>query len=514
LTNNKSYDIILLLDDTAASQRAADFLKRNYKHYKNMSQSPIQAAIQQICQEKNLSEDSVLMAIEAAMAAAYRKDFGNKLQNISTKFDPKTGAIEVFDIKTVVENQPELDEDGNPIIVEEAESKEEKSEKKKKKVIKEEAGGSFAAAFAAALKEKQSQEEQGQDETKEENKVPVTKAFLAEEIESEEEEKKFNPKTEIELKNALETNPDAKIGDEIITPLEVPGEFGRMAAQTAKQVIIQKLREEERVKIFEEYKALENTIIFGTIQRREGRNVFVDIGNTIAILPAEEQVERERYNIGNRLKFYLKSVDSGMRGSMIVLSRTSNELVKGIFEEEIPEIASGAIEIKGIAREPGSRTKVAITSNEENIDPIGSCVGQRGSRIQTIISELNGEKVDIILWDENPQKFISNSLSPAKIISIEINEAEHSAKITVKEDQLSLAIGRNGQNVRLASRLTGWRIDIISEGGSAEISEAEAEIKEVEETDKEIENTVTETEETPTIEEANEIEEITETTEN
>ncbi len=482
-----------------------------------MSQSPIQAAIQQICQEKNLSEDSVLMAIEAAMAAAYRKDFGNKLQNISTKFDPKTGAIEVFDIKTVVENQPELDEEGNPIIIEETDDKEEKSEKKKKKVIKEEAGGSFAAAFAAALKEKQEQEEQGPESDQKEEKTPVTKAFLAEEIEIDgEEEKKFNPKTEIELKNATETNPDAKLGDEIITPLEVPGEFGRMAAQTAKQVIIQKLREEERVKIFEEYKALENTIIFGTIQRREGRNVFIDVGNTIAILPAEEQVERERYNIGNRLKFYLKSVDSGMRGSMIILSRTSNELVKGIFEEEIPEIASGAIEIKGIAREPGSRTKVAISSNEENIDPIGSCVGQRGSRIQTIIGELNGEKVDIILWDENPQKFISNSLSPAKIVNIEINEADHSAKVTVKEDQLSLAIGRAGQNVRLASRLTGWRIDIISEGGSTEISEAETKETENEigETNNEIENTTTETEENPIIEETKEVETMTETTEN
>lgn len=434
-----------------------------------MSQSPIQAAIQQICQEKNLDEEVVLRSIEAALAAAYRKDFGNKLQNIITEFDPKTGEVKVFDIKTVVEDlppEPEYDEEGNlinaPLAVTSS-SASEKTEKKQRKP-KEEVGSNFAAAFAAAIKAKQ-EEEEG---TTTSEKVPVTKAFIAEEAEGVpaegEEERKFNPKTEIEIKEALLNKPDAKIGDEIVTPLELPGEFGRMAAQTAKQVIIQKLREEERIKVFEEFKSLENTLIIGTVQRREGRNVLVDLGHTTAILPPEEQVERERYNTGNRLKFYLKTVELGMRGSNLVLSRTTTDLVKAIFEEEIPEIASGAIEIKSIAREAGSRTKVAITSHEENIDPIGSCVGQRGSRIQTIISELSGEKVDIILWDENPAKFITNALSPAKIVSVDVDEATHLAKVTVKEDQLSLAIGRGGQNVRLASRLTGWKIDIISDG--------------------------------------------------
>jgi len=443
-----------------------------------MSQSPIQAAIQQICQEKNLDEDVVLRSIEAALAAAYRKDFGNKLQNIITEFDPKTGAVKVFDVKTVVEDlppEPELDEEGNPIIIETElpAGTEEKTEKKQRKP-KEEAGSSFAAAFAAALKAKQEEEDVQPGE-----KVPVTKAFIAEEAEGVpaegEEEHKFNPKTEIEIKEALLAKPDAKIGDEIVTPLELPGEFGRMAAQTAKQVIIQKLREEERLKVFEEFKSLEHTLITGTVQRREGRNVLVDLGHTTAILPPEEQVERERYNTGNRLKFYLKTVELGIRGSNLVLSRTATNLVKAIFEEEIPEIASGAIEIKSIAREAGNRTKVAITSHEENIDPIGSCVGQRGSRIQTIISELSGEKVDIILWDNDPAKFITNSLSPAKIVNVEINEGHHLAKVIVKEDQLSLAIGRGGQNVRLASRLTGWKIDIISDNGKSgeEVAEAE-----------------------------------------
>ncbi len=435
-----------------------------------MSQSSIQAAIQQICQEKNLSEEVVLHAIDSAMAAAYRKDFGNKLQNIVANFDVKTGDVKVFDVKTVVENLPEVDEDGNIIQTEEELKEEAKSEKSKNKKIKEEAGGSFAAAFAAALKAKQDEEnpdtenKEGEEKVKAKKEAVVKKSFLAEETE-EEDERKFNPKTEIELKDALEVKPDAKIGDEIITPLEITGEFGRMAAQTAKQVIIQKLREEERNQIFEEYKNIEHSIITGTIQRRDGRNVLVDIGNTVAIMPPEEQVERERYHTGNRMKFYLKSVDAELRGSMLVVSRASIELVKGIFEDEIPEIATGVIEIKSISREPGSRTKVAIASNEENIDPIGSCVGQRGSRIQTIINELSGEKVDIILWDENPVKFITNSLSPAKISLVEVNEEDHIAKVTVVEDQLSLAIGRGGQNVRLASKLTSWKIDIISETG-------------------------------------------------
>lgn len=434
-----------------------------------MSQSPIQAAIQQICQEKNLSEDVVLKAIESALSAAYRKDFGNKLQNIVTEFDPRTGEVKVFDVKTVIENIDEITETG-----EEEKTKEEKKQTKK---MKEEVGGNFAAAFALALAEKQAEEEAEKEKNEEKKSEPTQKSFLAEEVGEFDDEKRFNPKTEIQLTDAKEIDPKYKIGDEIITPLEVPGEFGRMAAQTAKQVIIQKLREEERLKIFEEYKTLERTLIIGTIQRREGRNVFVDVGNAIAIMPPEEQVDRERYNMGNRMKFYLKSVDQGARGSMIVVSRADNELVRFIFEEEIPEITTGSIEIKSIAREPGNRTKVAIASNEENIDPIGSCVGQRGSRIQTIIGELNNEKVDIILWDENPTKFITNSLSPAKIANIEIDQENKIAKVSVNDDQLSLAIGRGGQNVRLASRLTGWKIDII---GGNDTKHPKEEINEIE----------------------------------
>ena len=261
----------------------------------------------------------------------------------------------------------------------------------------------------------------------------------------------------------------------------MPGDFGRMAAQTAKQVIIQKIREAERQNIFDEFKVLEHQVVNGNIQRKEGRNVLVDLGTATALMPSEEQVPSERYNVGNRMKFYIKSVDQTTRGPQIIVSRSSAEIVKKIFELEIPEISNGLVEIKAVAREAGNRSKVAIMTNDDSIDPIGSCVGQRGSRIQTIISELNGEKVDIILYDENPAKFITNALSPAKVLSVAIKEqgdlsvqaGEKSATVNVKEDQLSLAIGRGGQNVRLASKLTNWKIDIVAgqEKAPVEISE-------------------------------------------
>ncbi|OGY43545.1 MAG: transcription termination factor NusA [Candidatus Buchananbacteria bacterium RIFCSPHIGHO2_02_FULL_40_13] len=390
-----------------------------------MTQSAIQAAIQQICQEKHISEESVLYTIELALAAAFRKDFGNKMQNIITEFDPKTGQVKVFDFKTVVEDLP--------------------------------------AEELAELKG------QAEKEIKEVEAVRDEKSFITEEsLESQEEVRRFNPKTEIQLKDAKLISPKYKVGDEIITPLEVPGDFGRMAAQTAKQVIIQKIREVERQNIFDEFKVLEHQVVNGSIQRKESRNVLVDLGTVTALMPLEEQVSGERYNVGNRLKFYIRSVEQTARGPQIIVSRASAEMVRKIFELEIPEIASGVIEIKAIAREAGNRSKVAIMTNDDGIDPIGSCVGQRGGRIQTIISELNGEKVDIILYDENPVKFITNALSPAKVLSVEIKESgpdqvkEKSAIATVKEDQLSLAIGRGGQNVRLASKLTNWKIDIIS----------------------------------------------------
>ncbi len=388
-----------------------------------------------------------MRTIESALAAAYRKDFGNKMQNIIVNFDPKTGGLKVFDVKTVVEDLPED-------FVEEAVEEE----------IRYRTTQTNDRLESAVVED------------------------------GEEAPRKFNPRTEIQIKDAKELDKKHKLGEEIVTPLDVPGEFGRMAAQTAKQVIIQKIREEERQNTFEEYKALEHQVINGTIQRREGRNILVDLTHGTAIMPMEDQVERERYSMGNRMRFYIKSVEQTGRGPQIIVSRSHTDIVKGIFESEIPEIANGLIEIKSIAREAGSRSKVAITTNDESIDPIGSCVGQRGSRIQTIISELNSEKVDIILWDENPAKFITNSLSPAKVADVEIKKdsEEKTAIVKVKEDQLSLAIGRGGQNVRLASKLTGWKIDIVGDGGKVvvdgegEETPAEAETAEEEETKEEV----------------------------
>jgi N utilization substance protein A len=244
-----------------------------------------------------------------------------------------------------------------------------------------------------------------------------------------------------------------------------------MAAQTAKQVIIQKLREMERDMVFGEFKGKEREVVSGIVQRREGRFVFVDLGKAIGLLPAEEQIYSERYNPNDRIKVFIKEVREGHKGPEIILSRRSEEILRKIFYLEIPEVANGLVEIKAVAREAGSRSKVAIYTEADNVDPVGSCVGQRGSRVQTIISELGGEKIDIIEYNEDAEKFIANALAPAKVMSIELDEAEHKAIVKVSPDKLSLAIGKAGQNVRLAARLTGWKIDIIeaSEEGEKKV---------------------------------------------
>lgn len=285
-----------------------------------------------------------------------------------------------------------------------------------------------------------------------------------EHVEGEEGVKRFNPKTDLQISDALKIKTDAALGDVIKTQLEIPGDFGRMAAQTAKQVITQKLRETERATIFQEYKDREGELIVGTVQRREGRFVLIDLGRGTAILPYEEQIATENYVPGAKLKVFVLNVNSTTKGPEIVVSRSHPEIVRKLFTLEIPEIANGIVSIKAIAREAGSRSKVAVWTDEENIDPIGSCIGQRGARIQTIISELKGEKVDIVKYSDNPIEFITNALSPAKVQTIMLDEENKVATAKVAEDQLSLAIGRAGQNVRLASRLTGWKIDIMSDG--------------------------------------------------
>ncbi|OGZ34631.1 MAG: transcription termination factor NusA, partial [Candidatus Portnoybacteria bacterium RIFCSPHIGHO2_01_FULL_39_19] len=255
----------------------------------------------------------------------------------------------------------------------------------------------------------------------------------------------------------------AKPGDEIQTKLETRTDYGRIAAQTAKQVIVQRLREAEREVIFNEYSGKEGEVVSAIVQRIEGRNIFLDIGKTSGVLFPEEQIPGERYFIGQRVRVYILKVEKTPKGANIILSRAYPKLVSRLFSIEVPEISTGAVQIKSIAREPGSRTKIAVFSEEEGVDPVGSCVGQKGSRVQTVIGELGGEKIDIIEWDEEISKYIANALSPAKVLDVEIDDKTRTAFAIVPEDQLSLAIGQRGQNVRLAAKLTGWKIDVKSE---------------------------------------------------
>ncbi|MSU75267.1 MAG: transcription termination/antitermination protein NusA [Candidatus Magasanikbacteria bacterium] len=399
--------------------------------------SEITKAIQALCAEKNLSYDAVMETIEAALAAAYRKDFGNKQQNIKVKFDPETADIQSWDVKTVV---PDVDPD----------------------------------VLEKAQEELSARREQAREANRE-----LTEAETAD-------LPRFNPKLEMMLADAKQIDKKAKIGMVLEIPLQITHEFGRMAAQTAKQVIIQKIREAERTMVFGDFKTQEGQLITGTIQRVEGRKVLIDLGKITGILPSDQQIFNEHYRPGARLKMYVVSVEMTTRGPEIILSRSHPNMVRAIFVEEIPEVASGRIEIKGIARDAGFRSKVAVATSDESIDPIGSCIGQRGSRITTIITELGGEKIDIIQHSDDPAQYITKALSPAKVIGVELNEAEKMARVMVAPEQYSLAIGRGGQNVRLASELTGWKINVTQPEGVAEpaveaVSETEVSGEKVEE---------------------------------
>lgn len=416
-------------------------------------ENDIEAAIKQICEEKNIPYESVLKTIEAALAVAYRKDFGEKNENVETEFDVKTGGARVFDVKTVV---------GDELYAQYVKEREE-AEKEREE-----------AEAAGETQEKPKPEPKPEAEKKEASD---------EKPEDEEDEPRFDPKTMIPLAEAKKLKKDAKEGDVIRTELFPPKAYGRMAAQTAKQVVIQRLREAERETMYNEYKKMEGQLVTGFIQRVEGRMVLVDLGRATALMPPPEQIPTEMYRPGARFKFYLASVNETPRGPEIIASRAHPEIVKLLFATEVPEIASGVVEIKSIAREAGSRTKIAVASSQKNIDPVGSCVGQRGTRVQTIITEIGGEKIDIIEFSDDPVQFITNALSPAKVLSIKLNEEERVATAEVKEDQLSLAIGRNGQNVRLAAKLTGWKIDIVSDTGELPESAKEGGEKNPEETE-------------------------------
>ena len=382
-------------------------------------------AIAQIADEKGIDKAEVFSVVEAAIAAAYKKEYGHRGQNIRAEMDKKTGDMKFFRIKEVVD---ETTRDFS-----EPEAREHSSE-------------------SPAPEREEATCECGEDPCRcEEKKLP-----------------RFNPEKDITLEEARQIKEDAQVGDKIEFPLPTKTDFGRVAAQTAKQVVIQRVREAERKAMFEEYKDREGEVVAGTVVRVEGRNVFVDIGKAVGVMYPSEQVRREHYHQGMRLRVYILSVSEDTRGAGITLSRADSELVRKLFELEVPEIFSGTVELKAIAREAGERTKIAVWSDDENIDPIGSCVGQRGTRVQAVIDELGGEKIDIIEWSDDPAKFIAAALAPAKVLSVNIDEEKRSAEVIVPEDQLSLAIGKRGQNVRLAVKLTGWDIDVRSNAPAGE----------------------------------------------
>jgi len=371
------------------------------------------SAISQIAEEKGIPYERVIESIESAIAAAYKKEYGKKGQIVKSKLNPETGEAKFWQVKLVV--------DENMIYTEEE---------------------------LEALKE-QGIEKRFDDES------------FVKPAEGEIVKVRFNPEKHLLLEEAKKIDKKLKPGDELEIPLEVKQEYGRIAAQTAKQVILQKIREAERETILSEFKKKEGEVVSGMVQRIEGGNVFMDIDKTIGILPREEQIPGEFYRPNQRLKVYVLKVEDAPRGPMILLSRAYPKFISKLFEIEVPEIAQDNVQIKALAREPGSRSKVAVTSTVEGIDPIGSMVGQRGTRVLAVINELAGEKIDIIEYADDPEKFIANAMSPAKVVEVKKQE-KNTAVVIVPEDQLSLAIGRDGQNVRLAAKLTGWKIDVRS----------------------------------------------------
>lgn len=372
------------------------------------------SALEQLEEERKIPKQKILEAIEQAMAAAYKKDYGKKGQIIRAKFDMETGKTDFYQVKIVV--------DESVAILEDAKHEGEYS-------IKEN---------------------------------------------TEDERVYFNAEHHILLEDAQKIKKGVEVNDEIIFPLEAKDDYGRIAAQTAKQVIIQKIREAERTSIIDEYGTKEGEIISGVVQKAERGNVYVDFNRATGILSVEEQIPGEYWQRGQRIRAYLYSVEDTPRGINLRLSRTHPKFVEKLFAIEAPEIENGIVEIKSVAREAGARSKISVHSNDEHIDAVGSCVGQKGTRVNTITGELGGEKIDIIPWSEDPKQFVSNSLSPAKVLSIEIDEKEHKATVEVADDQLSLAIGKGGQNVRLAAKLTGWRIDIKGNGKEVTSGDKEA----------------------------------------
>lgn len=372
----------------------------------------LKIALEQLEAEKKIAHEKVVDAVEKSLAAAYQKEYGKRGQIVRCAIDFETGETRFEQVKVVV------DETTVRMPVE------------------------------------------GEDENTPE---PIA-------AEGEELLPRYNEERHMFLKDARLFKKNAELGEEIVFPLDNQDDFGRIAAQTAKQVIVQKLREAERESIVGEFHDKQGTIVSGVVQRVERGVAFIDLGRTTAIMPMEEQIPSERLRPGERLRAYLFSIEEGFRGLSIRLSRTHPKFLIELFKNESAEIAQGTVEIVAVAREPGSRSKIVVKSNDERVDPIGACVGQRGVRVSAITDELSGEKIDVIEWSDDARRFIATALSPAKALSIELNEEDKKATVTVSAQEQSLAIGKGGQNVRLAAKLTGWKIDIISDG--ATIAEA------------------------------------------
>jgi len=270
-----------------------------------------------------------------------------------------------------------------------------------------------------------------------------------------------NPEREISLKEAKKLKKGVKVGEVVEEKLPSRKEFGRVAAQVAKQILIQRLREAEKNTLLQEYKAKESQVLTGVVQQIEGRNVFINLGKLNGIMLPQDQVPTERYYPGQRLKVYVMKVEETPKGPNVLISRAHPNFIPALFTQEVPEISQKTVKIMATAREPGYRIKMAVAATQEGVDPVGSCIGQRGTRIAAVLSELKDEKIDIVLWDQDPEKFIKNALAPAKVEKVEVNRKKKEAKVYVTEDQLSLTIGKNGQNIRLASKLTGYALDII-----------------------------------------------------
>jgi transcription termination/antitermination protein NusA len=373
----------------------------------------LNAVLEQLEEERGVPKEKILEAIGMSLATAYKKEYGKRGQIIRAKFDLNSGKTEFEQVKVVVSEDKVtmLEENDKPEIV----------------------------------KFKKSHDKEVTSEIDESGLIY------------------FNPEHHILLNDAQKIKKGVEEGEEIIFPLETKDDFSRIAAQTAKQIIIQKLREAEKVSVMGEYGQKEGEIVTGSVQRVERGNIFIDMGRATAILPYEEQIPGEKYKQGERIRAYLYKVEETPRGIFLKLSRSHPKFLEELFKSEAPEVQNSTVIIKSIAREAGSRSKIAVESTDEHIDPVGSLVGQRGVRVTTVMNELGGEKIDIIEWSPEPKIFLEDALSPAKVLKVEINEAEKKAIVEVTSDQQSLAIGKNGQNVRLAAKLTGWRIDVHSE---------------------------------------------------